>query len=544
MLTAHHLHKSYNIRPILKDVSFSINHAERVGLIGPNGCGKTTLLRILANCELADSGHVSLTPSKLRIGYLTQGFTPSPELTIDQLFKDAIGNPEMQESNLANLALQLVKNPEDVGLQEEYDAVLDRLQHPTNSGRLASLLAALGLDRLQGDQRAVTLSGGQKTRLSLALVLLSDPQLLLLDEPTNHLDIAMLEWLEDWLNAFRGAVLIVSHDRTFLERTVTRILDLKPETQTLRSYEGTYSDYIEQASSEHQKHWDVYKDQVYEIRRMKQDIAQTKEHARQVEITTTSREPGVRRYAKKVARKAKSRDKKLDRYLDSDERVEKPKAGWQIKLEFVNSPHLGKDVLRLENLNVGYPGNEPLLVNLNMYARAGQRIAFTGPNGTGKTSLLRTIAGKLPPLSGHYHLGSSVKLGYMSQGQETLDPDSNPVDTIQAVAPFNHTETRNYLNYYLFSGDDALRPIRQLSYGERSRLMLAKLVAQGCNFLLLDEPINHLDIPSREQFEQALSGFEGTVLAVVHDRYFISRFATVNWRIVSKGIHQKVLALD
>ena len=542
MLTAHQISKNYNLDTILKDVSFNINPGERVGLIGPNGCGKTTLMRIITGEEIPDSGYVSFTPSNLRLGYLPQGFNPDPKVTLETLLQEASGDPKVLEAKLTQLATHLSRNPDDPRLQHEYDEVLHRLQLPSPVSHLQSILAALELDSLPDDQLVATLSGGQKTRLSLALVLLSDPELLLLDEPTNHLDIAMLEWLEDWLSEFRGAALIVSHDRTFLERTVTRILDLNPETHSVKSYAGTYTDYIEQITTEHEKQWAVYKDQIAEIRRMKQDIAQTKEHARQVEITTTSREPGVRRYAKKVAQKALSREKKMNRYLESEERVEKPKAGWQIKLEFEEPAHLGKDVLTLEDLVIGYPDCLPLLNNINLQVQSGQRIAFTGPNGSGKTTLLRVIVGQLAPLSGRARLGSSVKLGYMSQEQETLDPHKNAVETIQSIAPFNHTETRNFLHHYLFSGDDPLRPIALLSYGERSRLMLAKLVAQGCNFLLLDEPINHLDIPSRERFEQALLGFDGTVLAVVHDRYFIQRFATELWILEEGGIRRQLTA--
>ncbi len=540
MLTAHQISKSYNLKKILADVSFSVNAGERVGLIGPNGCGKTTLLRIFTQEEAPDAGHVSFTPSNLRVGYLPQGFEPAPGMRVKALLQEAAGDPETLDAELVRLSTALAENPGQPALQNAYDAILQKLEQPSDIGRLSSILAALGLDELPDEQIAATLSGGQKTRLSLALVLLSDPQLLLLDEPTNHLDIEMLEWLEDWLGAFRGAALIVSHDRAFLERTVTRILDLNPDNQTLKSYEGSYTDYLEQVTSEHDKQWDAYQDQVTEIRRMRQDIARTKEQARNVEITTTSREPGVRRYAKKVAVKAKSRQKKLNRYIESDERVEKPKAGWQIKLEFDQPAHLGRQVLTLEELSVGYLGYEPLLTEINFQVQAGQRIAFTGANGSGKTTLLRTIAGQLLPLRGRANLGSTVKLGYMSQEQESLDPQKNAVETIQSVGAFNQTETRNFLHYYLFQGDDALRPIGQLSYGERARLMLARLVAQGCNFLLLDEPINHLDIPSREQFEQALKGFEGTVLAVVHDRYFIQRFASEVWILENGGIRRDV----
>jgi ATP-binding cassette subfamily F protein 3 len=541
MLTAHSISKYYNTNTIFKDVTFSINAGDRVGLVGPNGCGKTTLLRVLVGEEEPDSGHVSFTPSHLRIGYLPQGFDPDPGITVDQLVKAAAGDPDYLQAEMTRLTVKLSQKPDHPGLQSEYDALLNRMQQPSSIGQLSSLLGAFELDILPGDQLASTLSGGQKTRLSLALVLLSDPQVLLLDEPTNHLDISMLEWLEDWMDIFTGAALIVSHDRTFLESTVNHIMDLNPETKKIRSYEGSYSDYIEQVTREHQKLWSLYKDQVYEIRRMRQDIARTKEQARQVEITTTSREPGVRRYAKKVARKAKSRERKLERFLDSDDIISKPKAGWQIKLELDKTPHIGKDVLAVEDLSVGYLDREPLVQDLTLYIQSGQRIAFTGPNGSGKTTLLKTFAGFLPSLKGQVRLGASVKLGYMSQEQDTLHSEMNAVEIIQSVAPFNHTETRNFLHYYLFQGDDPLRPISLLSYGERARLMLAKMVAEGCNFLILDEPINHLDIPSREKFEQALKPFDGTILAVVHDRYFIRRFATDLWVIQNRRVATRVL---
>ncbi len=473
-------------------------------------------------------------------------------MRVKTLIQEAAGDPEILEAELVRLSAKLATNPEQFEVQNAYDIILQKLEQPSDIGRLSSILAALGLDELPDEQIAATLSGGQKTRLSLALVLLSDPQLLLLDEPTNHLDIEMLEWLEAWLSDFRGAALIVSHDRSFLESTVTRILDLNPETMTVKSYDGSYSKYVEAITTEHEKQWQAYNDQTAEIRRMKRDIARTRAQAERTEREASSiriggpdmKIKGMKDYqqgiAKKVARKAKSREKKLDRYQESDERVEKPKAGWQIKLEFDQPAHLGKQVLTLEDLSVGYAGNAPLLANVNLHVQSGQRIAFTGANGSGKTTLLRTIAGQLPPLEGRARLGSTVKLGYMSQEQETLDPEMNAVETIQSLEAFNQTETRNFLHYFLFRGNDPLRPIGQLSYGERSRLMLAKLVAQGCNFLLLDEPINHLDIPSREQFEQALASFEGTVLAVVHDRYFIERFATEVWFLEDGGIRRDV----
>ena len=373
MFTAHHISKSYNINPILHDISFSIHPAERVGLIGPNGCGKTTLLRILAGLESPDQGVVTFNQPDLRIGYLQQGFEPGAHEPVAAMIQRAIGNPQAAEAEVERLASALSAQPERQDLHTAYDAALRRLQAITQagSGRVEAIVAALGLADVEQDRPVSTLSGGQKTRLGLALVLLGNPQLLLLDEPTNHLDIEMLEWLEDWLSSFPGAALIVSHDRTFLDHTVSRILDLNPETRTLREYTGNYTQYLEQYLAERGRQIAAYKDQEYEIRRMKQDIARTKQQSLRVESSTTPRQPGVRRIAKKVARKALSREKKLDRYLESDERVEKVRESWQMKADFFSAqfgapPRMGQDVLTLEELAVGYAGHPALLTGVSL----------------------------------------------------------------------------------------------------------------------------------------------------------------------------------
>jgi ATP-binding cassette subfamily F protein 3 len=529
MLSIHNLHKNYGIEPILQNITFNISAGERIGLIGPNGSGKTTLMRILAGLERPDSGTVASTRPNLGIGYLAQGMDLPPEQSIGEALSFGVVSEAELEVEIAQLAVALSADPENSALQAKYDSVLGQLSMVHRPSSM--VLKSLGLADIPAVTPVSHLSGGQKTRLMLARILLDEPQLLLLDEPTNHLDIEMLEWLEGWLNRFHGAALIVSHDRAFLDNTVTSIIDLNPVTHSIRAYKGNYSEYLDQFLTEQEKQWSAYQDQELEIKRMKQDINRTKQQSLGVELTTTPRTPGVRRIAKKVAKKALSREKKLDRYLDSDERVEKPKASWQMKLEFEAAESASKHVLVTENLAVGYAPDNPLLGGLNLQIRAGQHIALTGSNGAGKTTLIRTIAGKLAPLSGLIKLGANIKLGYMTQEQELLNPELSALGTIQSMATFNETEARNFLHYFLFEDDDPLRPTRELSYGERARLQLAMLVAQGCNFLLLDEPINHLDIPSRTRFEEALSSFEGTILAVVHDRYFIDRFASEIWTV-------------
>ncbi len=530
MLQVSDLSKRYGDNVILENVSFIVNAGDRLGMIGPNGCGKTTLLRIIAGKEAADRGSVGFNPPDLRWGYLEQGLQYGENDTLADVLQLHSTAMQALEDEVARLAELLATQAE---AWEEYDRALARLEEAVanqpDSHQVEAVLAGLGLDGVALDSPVAILSGGQKTRLGLARILLGGPQLLLLDEPTNHLDLEALEWLESWLSRYRGAVLVVSHDRVFLDRTVNRILDLDPETHRVIEYTGNYSDYIEAWEQRRADQWAQWRDQEDQVRRFRQDIARTKEQSLGVERTTTSGQPGVRRIAKKVAQKAKSREKKLDRYLESDERVDKPALSWQMKLEFA-PPVSGQEVMVLEDLAVGYDG-VPLVRGVQQILRAGARVALVGPNGAGKTTLLRTIAGRLEPLSGRVRLGANVRLGYYAQEQETLDPTGTPLELIHSVVQMSETDVRSFLHYFLFSGDDVFIPVGSLSYGERARLVLAKLVATGCNFLLLDEPINHLDIPSRVNFERAMAAFEGTVLAVVHDRAFIQEFASQLWSV-------------
>lgn len=533
MLSIHNLSKHFGIHPVLKNINFNISAGERIGLIGVNGSGKTTLMRILVGFEHPDSGDVASTRPNLRVGYLAQGMEFDPDQTLHSalgLDSDSQTDPALE---VETLAVALSHNPNDASLQAQYDSALYRLTG--NSIQPSAVLEPLGLSHFPADTPIAHLSGGQKTRLMLAKVLLDDPHLLLLDEPTNHLDIEMLEWLEDWLNGFKGAALIVSHDRTFLDNTVTKVLELDSSTHTIKTYDGNYSDYLEQKLLEYDKQEQAYQDQ-------QDEIAQLKRAARHIRSLTVMKKGGKadggdkfakgffgNRATKNVAGRAKNIEARIDHLL-TDEKVDKPQGSWKLKLDFGQPEHQSKDVLVTDNLSIGYAQGAPLLTNINLFIRAGQRVVLTGPNGAGKTSFIRTVVGKLPALAGSFRLGGATKLGYMAQEQELLNPALNSVQTIQSVATLNETETRNFLHYFLFKGDAALRPAGELSYGERARLQLALLVAQGCTFLILDEPINHLDIPSRERFEEALENFNGTILAVVHDRSFIERFATDVWQ--------------
>jgi len=537
MLSVHNINKSFGITPVLNKISFNINAGEKIGLVGPNGCGKTTLLRILAGQERADSGHFSFTPTGTVPGYLPQALEFAEDETLGSYLKKMQGDSATLEKQLQELAEKLAVNPDQTGLQQEYDTVLTRLGETAESEVAApALLAAFALDELPRDLPVSALSGGQKTRLGLAGLLLSGSRLLLLDEPTNHLDFAMLEWLEDWVLHSHSAVLIVSHDRVFLDRTVDTILELDGSSHELKAYPGNYSDYLDAKEAERARHWQDYTDQQNEIQRLQSA-------ARHVRGLAQFRKGGKADSGDKFAKgffanrglatvkRAKNIEKRVEHLL-TDEKIDKPRDSWQMKMEFSETPSSSRLVLALDDLSIGY-GDSVLLSHLNQTLTYGEHCALIGSNGCGKSTLLRTITGRLPALSGRVKLGPSVRAGFMAQEQEELVSTLSVLQNLQNIAAMNETNARAFLHKYLFSGDEALLPVSQCSFGMRNRLALACLVAKGCNFLLLDEPLNHLDLPSRNQFERALSSFEGTVLAVVHDRYFIQNFATKVWEITN-----------
>lgn len=532
MLTVNSISKSYGINTVLNNVSLTLNPGEKAALVGPNGCGKSTLLRIITGEEQPDSGSVrfSLIP-----GYLPQGANLPVGLTMGETLAQMQGDLPRLTHQLEELALALATTPDIPELQQHYDACLVRISEASDAaGRAPAILAGFGLDAIPADLPVSALSGGQKTRLLLAGVLLASPRLLLLDEPTNHLDIEMLEWLEDWLNRSSCAVLLVSHDRVFLDRVCNWIYELDPVTHTLTAYAGNYSTYLEQKSAEQERHLQSYTDQQGEIARLRST-------ARHIRGVATFRKGSKADSGDKFARgffanrslgtvrRARAIEARVEKLLGEDH-IEKPRDQYRMKMEFDKRVESGRDVVILKDLVIGYAGT-PLVSDLNAVLRYGQRCVLSGANGCGKSTLLRTIMGELAPVKGTCRLGAGVKAGYMTQEQEEFEPASNALLTFRRISGYAETEARTYLHKYLFNGDDVFTPVEALSYGQRARLSLACLVVQGCNLLLLDEPLNHLDLPSRTQFEKSLVAFEGTALIVTHDRYFIQRYATHLWEI-------------
>jgi ATP-binding cassette subfamily F protein 3 len=527
MLQVQNLHKSYGTATILDGVSFILNAGEHAGLIGPNGSGKSTILRCITGREQPDSGTIVVSPRGATVGYLAQAFEQLGDLTVGEVLASA--QAELVEAERAMLdAADALTQADDMeeAMQVYSDATarFEALGGYEREHRAAAVLQGLQLADVSPDTLAATLSGGQKTRLGLAMLLLQEPDLLLLDEPTNHLDLEALEWLEGFVQGYGNSVLIVSHDREFLDRTATCILYLDPDSRTVRSYPGNYSDFEEARQHEYEQHVEAWRRQQEYVEKVQRDIGAIKSGARSMELSTTPRQPGLRRLARKKAALAKSREKKLERYMESDERVNRPKPSWWLKLDFGPAPSGGRSVLRVDDISFAYPGSPILLEHVTFDVQYGDRIALVGPNGMGKTTLLRLIEGRLQPTSGVIRLGASVRLGLLSQEQETLYPGETVLETVLRERAMNETDARNFLHYFLFSGDNVFRRTEECSLGARSRLQLALLVLRGCNLLLLDEPLNHLDIDGRAHFEEALEAFEGTVIAVAHDRAFLRSY--------------------
>ena len=514
------IQKSFGGHEVLKEVTFTLQQGERMGLVGVNGSGKSTLMKIIAGQETSDSGTVSIQKG-LRLGYLAQQGELTGEETVQETLESVFEPLRQMERELRSLEEQMAECAEDPeGLRHlggRYDALTREFERRNGYGWRSSVqgvLAGLQL-RDYADQKTGLLSGGERTRLCLGRMLLTEPDLLLLDEPTNHLDLKSIAWLEDYLRSYRGAVLVVSHDRYFLDRVCSRMAELL--LGTLETYDGNYTEYLEKRT------------QVYETR-MKAWEAQQKEIARQEAIIAMYR----RFNREKSIRLAESREKRLEKI----ERLDKPQEEGTVRFRFEIRRRTGDDVLLTDRLTKGY-GERTLFHDLNLHIRSGDRIALIGDNGTGKTTLFRCLTGEERPDAGTIRWGAGVDLGYYDQHQSGLHENKTVLDEVWDRFPrMEQSDIRGALGLFLFTGDEVFEPVHTLSGGEKGRVALTELMLHKDNVLLLDEPTNHLDMDSREVLEDALRDFPGTILAISHDRYFINRFAEKIWCLDSEGIRE------
>lgn len=507
LLNASKLNKSFIEDTVFSNVSFNISDKDKVGFVGINGAGKTTLFRALLNPSYADSGEVFINKDT-RIGYMQQHADIHSDNTVFEEVMSVYSDMLDMESELDFISRAIENNDDNLTeLVDRQSKLMARFE--SRGGYMykniaRSSLIGLGFDESELDKPFETLSGGQKTRVLLCKILLSDANLLLLDEPTNHLDIASVEWLENFLINYNGAFMIISHDRYFLDRVCNKTFEL--ENNTLTTYDGNYSRYLvlkEEAKLAKQRKYD---NTMREINRLEGIVEQQKRWNREKNIKT-----------------AESKQKVIDKLVDGLEACEREPE--KLHFSFYTKPSTANDVISAHSLSMAY-GIEKLFSNVNIEIKKGEHVFLLGENGCGKTTLFKILMGMLVPLEGEVLFGPNIEVGYYDQTQENLCYDKTVLDEIYDTYPKkNLTEIRNALAAFLFKGDDVFKPISALSGGERARVSLAKLMLSGANLLLLDEPTNHLDINSREALEEALLTYDGTMFIVSHDRYFINKLA-------------------
>ena len=508
ILSAQHIAKSFGVNAVLRDVSLTVQQGDRIGLVGVNGCGKSTLMRILAGLDAQDGGEISLVRG-LRVGYLAQQNMVTSGETVWNELQKVYEQVFAMEKKLRELEDEMAHAHTDVQrfaqLSADYDRLTQRFEEADGyswKSMVSGVLNGLGFKPAQYDQCVDSLSGGEQTRLCLARLLLQKPDLLLLDEPTNHLDMETLQWLENYLAAYKGSVLVISHDRYFLDHVCTGIVEILMGSS--EQYNGNYTRYIAQRQERFESRMRAYEIQQKEIERQQAIIARYRMFNREKSI-----------------RAAESREKALDRM----EKLEKPVDERAIRFSFEARRRTGEDVLQLTEISKSF-GEKHLFHDLTLRVRAGDRVALIGPNGVGKSTLIKIIVGEEQPDTGFIRYGSNVDIGYYDQHQSTLHADKTVLDEIWDRFPqMEQSNVRGALGMFLFTGDDVFKPIHTLSGGEKGRVALTALMLRKDNLLLLDEPTNHLDMDSREVLEDALADFGGTIITVSHDRYFINRIA-------------------
>lgn len=508
ILSAQHIAKSFGVNAVLRDVSLTVQQGDRIGLVGVNGCGKSTLMRILAGLDAQDGGEISLVRG-LRVGYLAQQNMVTSGETVWNELQKVYEQVFAMEKKLRELEDEMAHAHTDAQrfaqLSADYDRLTQRFEEADGyswKSMVSGVLNGLGFKPAQYDQCVDSLSGGEQTRLCLACLLLQKPDLLLLDEPTNHLDMETLQWLENYLAGYKGSVLVISHDRYFLDHVCTGIVEILMGSS--EQYNGNYTRYIAQRQERFESRMRAYEIQQKEIERQQAIIARYRMFNREKSI-----------------RAAESREKALDRM----EKLEKPVDERAIRFSFEARRRTGEDVLQLTEISKSF-GEKHLFHDLTLRVRAGDRVALIGPNGVGKSTLIKIIVGEEQPDTGFIRYGSNVDIGYYDQHQSTLHADKTALDEIWDRFPqMEQSNVRGALGMFLFTGDDVFKPIHTLSGGEKGRVALTALMLRKDNLLLLDEPTNHLDMDSREVLEDALTDFGGTIITVSHDRYFINRIA-------------------
>jgi len=518
MLKASDLRCAHGDNTIFDGLSLTLSGTRRVGLVGPNGAGKTTLLRMLAGVDVPERGSVARGRGD-RIGYLPQE-PPGAELTIDRLLGAALGEVWSLRAELARLEPRL-HDPAALAAYGEAQERFGALDGWALQSQLDGARDALGIAHVPIDAPLGDLSGGEAARALLAGVLLARPTVLLLDEPTNHLDLDGLAWLEDFLAGFGGTVLVVSHDRRFLDATVSQVWELSGGE--LETYEGGYTAYRDEKARRRARHELAYEAQEKRRKRLEADIHATRGYARHTENTVSrAAAPKLKRYAKKVAKKAQSRERRLRRELDSDSAIDKPRTASRLKVELEGAAG-ARLVAAVRRVTAGWDG-EPLLHDVDLTVHGRDRIAITGPNGAGKTTLLSLLDGSLAPLEGAVE--RPVRAAVLPQGADALPAEVSAVAFVRSHADVPEREARRLLGHFGLEGEAALRPLGRLSPGERARTAIAAMVAARAELLLLDEPTNHLDFPSLEVLETALREYPGAIVAISHDRAFLDAIGT------------------
>lgn len=536
ILRLENIQKYYGAKLILDDINLNLNRRDRAVLVGENGVGKSTLARIILGQEPAEKGNLKFAPMT-HIGYLPQEVEVSATITVRAFIEQTIGDLNIIRDRLRELERQMSDTDDMDAVLEEYGQLQETFEQRggyTLDSRLEQIFDGLDLTHIDQERLMVSLSGGEKTRVGLAALLLQAPDLLILDEPTNHLDFMGLTWLEDYLLTYPNALLMITHDRQFINKVATQIIDLSAVTHSLTVYHGNYDEYIDQRERQYQQEVEAYHGQVNQMKQLQQQMKK-EAHGHRKAKKLLDGDKHIKNFqaaqsqqtASKLIQSARTQLEELEA-----NKLDNPRHVWTIKFEFEPYPLVSTEPIHLEGLTMCY-GERTLFRDASVILKKGERVAIVAPNGTGKTTLLRIIMNELEPTQGQVKVMASAKLGYLDQEGETFNPTQNIVDVLREIRPDSDDAllTRLHRSGLFRDAHLSAKTVADLSLGQQRKLGLACLIHRQANVLLLDEPTNHLDLMSLEALEQALMNFEGAILAATHDRWFIDNVATQIWRL-------------